>query len=268
MDDRLLLLYWNELSIPVHVTADELHSNPHWAQLAHTALETFQAVLEVRDCRISFSKGVFHGHVADRPLQSWFEAWLGKDRWRKLRSRAVQPTSQELPPAHSLECELSCNGRSGEGVTRAHIADSWTLSVACEAAGSDRYCIRAEKISIETNTKVEVDVRNLAAADHFERWIDDLKAWGKQTSSNHVVAALDRYQIIMYPLDHGYAHIHVRAYDEPRLNAKYRVDKFEPLTNNRPVGLDALIEPWIAQRREELVQSWERCQAGGFPLKL
>jgi hypothetical protein len=269
MPDRLLLLHWNELSIPADLTAAELQANPQWAQLAQTALSTFQDVLRVRpDCRISFTKGTFHGHVAGRPLQSWLESWLGLDRWRQLRSRAVQPTSRELPPVHALECELSCNGQRGEGITRAHVAESWTLSVASAVTGSAGHYIRAEQTSIAIDAHVEVDVPNLAASDHLGHWVDDLAVWGQQLSNNHVVAVLDRYQIIMYPFDHGYAHIHVRAQDDPRLNAKYRVDKFEPLTNDRPAGMDALIEPWVAQRREQLIQSWNRCQAGAFPLKL
>ena len=72
----------------------------------------------------------------------------------------------------------------------------------------------------------------------------------------------------MYPLDHGYAHVHVHARDEPVLNAKYRVDKFEPLTGRNPPGLDGLMESWIAEHRELLLQSWVRCQAGKLPLQL
>lgn len=269
MTDRLLLLHWNELSIPSNATATELQANPQWAQMTQAALVTFLKVLDVRpDCRISFSKGVFHGQVADRPLQSWLEEWLGKDRFRKLRSRAVQPFSQQIPPLHELECELSCNGNCGEGITRAYVADSWTWGVASEITGAGGHSIRALKTSINTNVSADVDVRNLASEDHFDHWSSCLVVWGQVISTNHVVASLGRYHVIMYPFDHGYPHIHVHAQDEQRINVKYRVDIFEPLTSDRPPGLDFLIEPWIAEHREQLFQSWQRCQAGSFPLKL
>lgn len=269
MTDRLLLLHWNELSFPANVSADELQEDPRWAQQAQAALATFRHVLQVRpDCRVSFTKGAFHGHVAGRPLQSWLEIWLGKDHWRRLRARVVQPAAQEQQPIHALECELTCNGQSGEGITRAHIADSWTWSVASEATGSAAHLIRAIKTAIHSNVPVDVDVPNLASEEHSKRWANDLAVWGKALSDSHVVAVLDRYKIIMYPFDHGYPHIHVHTHDDPRLNAKYRVDKFEVMTNGHPVALDALVEPWIDRYQHQLIQSWNRCQAGAFPLKL
>jgi len=269
MSDRLLLLHWNELSIPAEITAAELNADPRWAQFAQLSLSAFLEVLTVRpDCRLSFTKGTFHGQVADRPLQSWLEVWLGKERWRKLRSRAVQPSAQSLMPAHSLECELTCNGRHGEGITRAYIADSWTLSLGSEVNGFTDHQIRAVKTTIDSDGQVNVDVPNLADSKHVGQWSGDLAVWGQIVSTNHVVAKLDRYSIIMYPLDHGYPHVHVHVQDDPKLNAKYRVDFFEPLTSKRPVGLDAVMETWIEQRRDHLVRSWARCQAGGFPLKL
>lgn len=243
MRDRPLFLHWNELSIPADVTANELQTNPQWASQARVALATFNKVRQVRsDCRISLTKGAFHGQVAGRPLQSWLEIWLGKDRWRQLSVKVVQPPmAHDLPPVNQLECELSCNGQCGEGMTRAHIADSWTLSVASEATKFSGDVIRASKTVIDSDAPIDVDVPNLATEDHFERWAEDLEAWGEQLSNNHIVSVLGGYQIIMYPLDHGHPHIHVHVNDDPRLNAKYRVDKFEALTNGNPSELDALI---------------------------
>jgi hypothetical protein len=180
----------------------------------------------------------------------------------------VQPTSSILPPAHVLECELTCNGRWGEGITRAHIGETWAWSIGSEATGSAGESIRAVKTTIDAMETTDVEVANLAAKQHFERWVDDLLVWGELVSNNHVIAELERYLIIMYPLDHGYPHIHVHARDDDRLNAKYRVDFFEPLTNGNPAGLDVLIEQWIVLRRDQLLHSWDRCQAGSFPLKL
>lgn len=269
MSDRLLLIHWNELSIPAHVTADQLETDPRWKQLALSALQALLEVLKARpDCRISFTRGILHGHVGDRPLQSWLETWLGKDKWRKLRGRAVQPTATVFAPAHTLECELSCNGRCGEGITRAHIAETWAWSIGSEDTGSAGDSIRAVKTTIHADEATDVEVSNLASQQHFNLWLDDLLGWGQAVSSNHVISDFEGYKVIMYPFDHGYPHIHVHAHDDERLNAKYRVDVFEPLTKQRPAGLDAMMETWIEERRGQLIESWRRCQAGLFPIKI
>lgn len=269
MTDRLLLIHWNELSLPEELTAADLGANPRWKQMAESAFNGFFEAVRVRpDCRISFSKGTFHGQIAGRSLLSWLEMWLGKDKLRKLKGRAVQPEKSVLPPIHVLECELSCNGRWGEGVTRAHIAETWTWSLGCEEFGAAEDTIQAVKSTIDSDASANVAVANVASIPHVNRWEHDLQVWGQVLSSNHVIAQLDRYLITMYPLDHGYAHVHVHAQDDGSVNAKYRVDVFEPLTKLRPVGLDGLIEPWVARNRTQLLHSWTRCKAGGFPLKL
>ena len=136
------------------------------------------------------------------------------------------------------------------------------------AMGSAEDEIQAEKTTIHNNACIQVSVRNLACVPHGERWADEFAEWGMRPSENHVIAEVDGFLVIMYPLDHGYAHVHVQARDEPSLNAKYRVDKFEPLTTRNPPGLDGMMGAWIAQHHGVLIQSWARCQAGKFPLQL
>lgn len=269
MTERMLLLHWNELSVPDDAAPDDLERNAAWAELARSAFDSFFRAQKARpDARISFSRGVFHGHIAGRPFQSWMEHWLGKERMQKLKARAVQPLQHGLPAIEQLDCELSVDGRCGEGITRAHLAESWAWSLGFPATGAAGDEIQADKTSINGAPTMKVAVRNLACTLHGERWANDLAEWGMRPSDSHVIAEVDGLVLIMYPLDHGYPHIHVHARDEPSLNAKYRVDKFEPLTNKNPPGLDGVIEAWIAQHYEPLMQSWVRCQAGKFPLKL
>lgn len=269
MAERTLILHWNEISIPANAACDDLKRNVAWVNLAQSAFDSFLCAQRARpDIRISFSRGVLRGEVAGRPFQSWMEHWLGKDRMRKLKARAVHPLRPPQVPIEHLDYELSVAGRCGEGITRAHLAESWAWSLGVRATGAGGEEIQADKTTMDTDGAVQVGVRNLACIEHGEHWASDLAEWGMRPSENHVIAEADGLLFIMYPLDHGYAHVHVHARDNPGLNAKYRVDKFEPLTNTNPPGLDGLMERWIAENRDLLLQSWSRCQAGKFPLKL
>lgn len=269
MAERMLILHWNEISVPDDAAPEDLERNAAWAELARNAFDSFFRAQKARpDARISFSRGAFHGHVAGRPFQSWMEHWLGKERMQKLKARAVQPLQHGQPAVEQLDCEISVVGRCGEGITRAHLAESWAWSLGTPATGAAGDEIQADKTTIDNAATTKVAVRNLACVRHGERWANDLAEWGTRPSDNHVIAEVDGLVFIMYPFDHGYAHIHVHARDKPSLNAKYRVDKFEPLTNMNPPGLDGVMEAWIAEHREPLMQSWVRCQAGKYPLKL
>jgi len=266
---RILFLHWNEISVPDDAKPEDLERSAAWKELARSAFESFFRAQKARpDLRISFSRGVFHGHVADRPFQSWLEHWLGKERVLKLKTRAVLPPQHENPPIEQLDCELSVDGRPGEGITRAHLADSWAWSLGCPETEAAAESIIADKTTIDGDADTQVVVRNLATVPHGDRWAQELAEWGQQPSANHVIAEINRLLVIMYPLDHGYAHVHVHSRDEPSLNAKYRIDKFESLTGRNPPGLDNFMESWIAQHRELLLQSWVRCKAGKFPLQL
>lgn len=269
MAKRDLFLHWNEISIPDHTAPEDLERNATWAELARGAFESYFLAQKARpDLRISFSRGVFHGQVAGRPFQSWLEHWLGKERMQKLKMRAVHPVQHTQPPIEQLDCELSVGGRPGEGITRAHLAESWAWSLGSSDTRSEEYEIHAEKTTIDGDAATMVAVRNLATVQHGERWVQELAEWGQCPSANHVIAEFNGRIIIMYPLDHGYAHVHVHGRDEPSLNAKYRVDEFKPLTDRNPPGLDGFMEAWIAEHRESLLLSWARCQAGKYPLQL
>lgn len=269
MTGRILLLHWNELCFPENITSNDLFFDLKWKERAEDALKAAVEAFRVRpDCRISFTKGIFHSDVAGRPFQSWLETWLGKDRFRQLRSKAVQPTSTLLPPVYEFDCELTLLGRSGEGITRAHISETWAWSFSCDEVGTEQATLQTQKTSIETNSVTQVEVQNLAIETHVAHWRDRLDVYGHTVSHNNLISEIGRYQIIMYPLDHGYPHIHVHVKDEPRVNVKYRVDVFEPLTSNRPDDLDQIMQTWVPEMQNQLLTSWDRCQRGAFPLKL
>jgi hypothetical protein len=210
--ERMLLLHWNEISVPDDAVPEDLERNPAWAALARSAFESFFRAQKARpEIRISFSRGVFHGQVAGRPFQSWLELWLGKERMQKLKARAIQPPQHAQPTTDQLDCELSVGGRAGEGITRAHLAESWAWSLGIQATGAAGYEIQADKTTIDSDAAIQVNVRNLACVPHGERWVRELAEWGMHPSANHVIAEVNGLLFIMYPLDHGYAHIHVHA---------------------------------------------------------
>jgi hypothetical protein len=269
MTKLTLVIHWNEISLPADAAVDDLERNDAWAELARSAFESFLQAQKTRpDTRISFSKGVFHGHVAGRPFQSWMERWLGKERMQKLRHRAIQPQNLDQPAIEQLDCELSVAGRRGEGMTRAHLAESWVWSLGISSIGAMRHEIQADKTVIDSEATDIVSVRNLACIQHSERWAHELAEWGMKPSENHVIDEVDGLIFIMYPFDHGYKHIHVHSRNDPKLNAKYRVDKFERLSSMSSSELDRKMEAWIARHRDLLLQSWNRCQAGKLPLRV
>lgn len=269
MSNRPFFIYWNELSFPEEIKIDDLIKNSEWKKKATAAMQALLNAISTRsDCRISFSKGAFLHNIGDRPLQNWLEEWVGKDALRRLKARAVHPSTFEKSPAHDLECELICLNRSGEGLTRAHLAESWTWSLGDPNLSNNNHSIDAKKITINSKDDSAVKVSNIATQEHFKYWTLHFDSWGKTIAKGHIICRLGSYEIIMYPFDHGYAHVHVHAVDMPSLNAKYRIDLFDPLTNNRPAGLDNLVRPWMEKNRDSLLASWARCQNGGYPLQI
>lgn len=274
MSERPFFIYWNELSFPSTVTADSLRENNIWRERAQQAFKALQKAIRLRkDCRIMFAKGSLRAHIGDRPLQSWLEEWLGKDSYRLIIGRVSQPDADGNHVAvHELECELVCLQRSGEGLTRAHLAETWVWSVGNSEAGCEREHVDAQKTVIDPTKllPLAVQVPNLATEDHVTHWEDRLDTWGEVTSGNYVIYQLGEYNIIMYSLDHAPPHVHVHTVVNSRLNAKYRIDVFEVLTDTRdhPPGLDALMTTWIEGNREHLLRSWRQCKRGAKPLKL
>lgn len=159
-------------------------------------------------------------------------------RLRYIQGWAIQPTALDTAPLHQMNCELSCFRRTGEGITRAHVAETWTWSLGYDKAGSDGVAIQARKMAIDKVGETDVEVANLAAAEHVTHWARNFDLYGYVVSHNHVIGKLDLYEIIMHPIDHGYPHVHIHACDDVRLNAKFRIDVFESLTDQHSAGLD------------------------------
>lgn len=265
MSARILPIHWNELSFSADITAEELQSQA-WRDNAVAVANALREVIKDRPhCRISFSRGLLNFNLGGKPFHTWLEYWLGKDLYRRLRSAAIQPIVDQFPELHSLDCELYCNERAGDGITRAYINESWTWSIGHEGQASMQY-IDAVKSSLNMPDS-EVQVQNIANQHHSRAWHEQMALWGQTASQNHQICTYQGYQIIMYPLDHGYPHIHIKRADMPELNAKYRVDVAEELTENS-IELNGIILPWVISNQVALLESWRRCQSGKYPLRI
>lgn len=268
---RLLILYWNELSFSESISAAEIGAATLWREHALEAFAALQLALRQRPgSKVFFPSGAFkqHEYVAGKPLLSVLEDLLGRERVRKLKANIVQPVQSQETPIESLDFELECAGRRGNGITLAHHVQSWAWSIGGELNSfSDKSIAAVKQFAAHAHSE-EVLVNNIAKREHAEDWQVQMASWGATAASGHVICELGDYQIIMYPLDHGFPHLHVHRLDGAPLDAKYRVDNGEPLTKLPPPDLHALMNRFIARYRQELLTSWSRCQLGEYPLKL
>jgi hypothetical protein len=264
-----LILYWNELCIPVDFSVDEADAGGPWAIRAQNTFEALDRAFRLKsNARVSLTKGKLHAEFAGRSLHVWLEIWLGRDKLRRLKGRVIQPLEYQQEDFTSLECELYLADRIGDGLTRAHLASSWVWSFGNSSTASDREVIRARKISIDALDEVEISVSNIALDKHITYWEDALASWGGKISQNCVISQFTDFQIVMYPLDHGYPHVHVYLNDEPQRIIKYRIDNFEPLTKSNPDRIDSFMSNWMRSNSLSLLESWRRCQHGAHPLSI
>lgn len=266
-----LVLYWNDLSFPDELIEGEFSQDGPWAVRAKHAFVALQRAFRCQQqARISVVKGEFHAVVQGKPLLSWLELWLGKDRVRRILGRAIQPINYPEGHGDTLICDVKVGERVGDGVTRAHLANSWVWSLGNEPTASHSHIIPANAYELNGNGDVVtegVEIRNLASEAHAAHWEDAMAGWGKQWSRNCVIGIVSGHQVIMYPLDHGYPHIHVKSTNPPVQSYKFRIDKFGALTDS-PVALTASIGTWVGEHANSLMESWRRCQKGMHPLSI
>lgn len=272
MSERPFFIHWNELSFGSEIDESAPISTVVLGQRVSQAFEALQAVLKIRsDCRLLVQRGTLSSLIMGKPYGNWIEEFLGKDGFRKLRSKISQPEDDtEALAVHELDCELSCGSLRGEGLTRAHLASSWVWSFGSVEAQCAGTVVSAEKMLIASPEVIVVEVPNLAVVDHSVHWNAQLENWGRTVAASSIIAIVEGYQFIMYPSDHWPPHLHVHMSSIPWLNAKYRIDKFEVLNAEkiRPSGLDNIAKVWIERNIANLTMSWERCKRGDMPLRI
>lgn len=266
-----LYVYWNDLSLHGEIVEGELGKDGPWALRAQFAFDALLQVLHLQSkARVSIAKGHLHAELLNRTLLPWLELWLGRDKLRWFKSRIVQPLDLDEPPLHELFAEVTVDKKYGEGITRAHISRSWVWSLGFEVTKSHAATIPATELTLDESgeeNRIDILVSNLATMEHAKHWEDTLSSWGIDGADNCIIGDVSGNQILMYPLDHGYPHIHVKYSVAPERSIKYRVDEFEALTTS-PADLDVLISPWVEKNLEILLESWRRCKKGLHPLKI
>ncbi len=267
---RTLILYWNEISIP-EGSGLSGGDGVLWRNRAIAAFEAILAACKYHpNARISVFKGEFQAVYLDRTLLSWLEEWLGRDRVTWIKGRAIQVEKEAETALDHFGCEVRCNGVAGGGITRAHLMGSWVWSLGNEDTGTNREVIAGEKWSLDEDGELvqgAIEVMNLAERVHSDRWREVITAWGQEVSESCVIGHVEGNCVIMYPLDHGYPHIHVVSPTFGNRTFKYRVNPFECL-NSAPHPLDSVLRPWVEQHLPVLMESWRRCSEGKHPLKI
>lgn len=258
-----LNLYFNELSAPPpDITAQELRSWPPWAlSLIATLKKVRQTKLEYT---LVFQPGHFHATYANKPLSVWLREWVSKDQYRWILGK-IRDVSQDQA---GLLYQVYFQDQQTIGLTLASIAKSWAFSFPVLASPwLDSTVVTTEyRESGDDVIERSCTIMHLSNEQHVLHWQQEMSDWGRDIANNNTITRIAGYPIVMYPLDHGYPHVHIVDPHHFKTLAKFRVDQFEQMGG--PPQWDANIKVLIDRNQDELIQSWKRCQCGDHPYQV
>jgi len=260
---RPLIVYLNERSLCANATvgAGEYELKAAADQLWR-GLRV--ARRERRELSLAVTSADWHAQLLNLPFSVQMRRWLGADRYTQLLGilRHSEHTLASIEVAHS--------GTVSAGLTLALIANSWAISLVRAMSPWAGTTIRARRFELLDNgnaAEEDCDVRNIGTEAHGVYWTETIQGWGQAEAANNELALVAEHVVEMYPLDHGYPHVHLVSRNPPgRTVAKYRVDVFSRL-EGLP-DFDNAMRNWIEEHREALLQSWLRCQKGQHPYRL
>lgn len=263
-----LVLYFNELSAPPAEMPPELEAAwKSWALMLFACLR--QVSHHQPGVTLIFPCGHWHELCGTKPLSAWVRGWLGKTEYQWLLSKLRNVCHMD-----SQDIDVYFNEQKAVGLTFSHLVGSWTFSfpiinsnwlfpsitaTECRLVGDDiteRVCV----------------IKHLSNSAHAIHWREEMADWGRELAVANTIDSLASYPIQMYPLDHGYPHVHLidpqlfTPIGRPKTLAKYRVDRFERMEGLPSWDKDMCF--WIEQHRDLLLCSWERCQRGGHPYRI
>jgi len=254
-----LILYFNELSAPPKdVALEELHD---WSHLALSLLSGLKNIHKIRpECTFAFPLGYWHAIYAGKPLSVWLKKWLKEDRYRYLQIRI-----KNIEQQNDLLSQVYFGGQQTIGLSFAHTAKSWAFSFPKEGSPWLSHFVSAIEYFQDCSdiTNKECEIAHLANEQHARQWHQALCDWERVTADNNKIGTVAGYPIVMYPLDHGHPHIHLIDPLSYKILAKFRIDQFERMQG--PPTWDTEVRIWINCNKEELMQSWTRCQRGDHP---
>jgi hypothetical protein len=256
------VLYFNELSSPpANVTSDELHA---WSDSTLSLIAGLRQVgVHKSEFTLAFPSGQWHAIYANRPFSSWLKERIKQDQYRWLLSK-MRFGNQRADLLH----QVYFNGQPTAGLTCARIADSWAFSFPLTGSPwlSPTVVVTEYRQEGENITDSNCEIAHIANLQHALHWRQCLIDWRKTVAENNLIGIVSEHHIEMYPIDHGYPHVHLVAPQLSKTIAKFRIDKFE-----RMEGIpkwDAEMKIWIELNQDELLRSWKRCQCGGHPYKI
>ncbi|CAE6706063.1 hypothetical protein G2912_01085 [Paraburkholderia aspalathi] len=262
---RQLSIFLNEYSIPS--AEGDIPTADAWKICIQSWIACIEAVERLRkDYILVVPDGVWHSLHNGRPFHVWLNSCIGTDRYRRLLGRVRQRTF-----VNNGLSEFRYNGRIAFGMTNAVLTDSWAVSVPIPGSDwlSDIVDGVLAKVDQESGDYSEecCTVSHASLINHIDRWKQEIQDWGKIVAEDNLIAMVDGLRVEMYPLDHGYPHLHVVSPEKPYPTiAKYRIDNGERLEGD--ATLDGRFDPWISAHHAHLNDSWERCSRGAHPYKL
>ncbi|NMG14474.1 hypothetical protein [Aromatoleum bremense] len=265
---KSLVLYFNELSAPPGGMPPELEAD--WKTWT---LELFACLQQVSrhqpDVTMALPTGHWHELCGAKPLSAWVREWLGRTEYQRLL-----PRLRNVCPMDSLDTDVYFNNQKAVGLSFSHLVGSWAFSfpVANSDWLSSSITASACRLEGEDIAEQACEIQHVANCAHATRWQQNLVDWGRGLTEGNTIGELANYPIQMYPLDHGYPHVHLvdpqrlTPTGRPKTLAKYRIDRFERMEG--PPSWDNDMRSWIERHTKLLLSSWGRCQRGQHPYRI
>lgn len=191
-----------------------------------------------------------------------------RDRYRLFLNRL-----KYLEPDDSLsDREVLVNDQPCVGLNHSDFLQSWSLSLITPSSSWKMNSIPAtlRRICAEKGELIDssINVRHSSLLQHLDlEWETKVRDWGYEIASSSVIHHLNGFRVVMYsgPKEHNPPHVHLLKNGSKATVAKYEIERF--IRKIGPPTWDAEMKQWINENRAKLLQSWTRCQTGGFPYK-
>lgn len=259
-----LALYFNEHSSPPDSVSGE--SLEHWKGCVKELALCLARIMAFRgECSIVFAANNWNASMVGKPLSVWVRDWIDRDLYRRLIGKM-----HDVGDTHDLCCEVQIQGEKAVGLTLASLADTWAFSFPVIDSNWRGPNVTAPAYCLDETgeTVVERDIRHVSLCEHASYWREKLIEWGKTISRTCEIAVVAGHSVVMYqaPREHGYPHVHLVCGQKGDTIAKYRVDTFVRMQG--PPKYDAEMRSLIEEYRQQLLESWERCQRGRHPYRI
>lgn len=266
---RRLFLCLNELSMPKEgIAVNEVQV---WREYA---LAMTRCLLKVASTRPAFSvvvpEGALSVTIAGKPFRVWLSEWMGKKNYTWLQTK-IKPGP---PSEESLEIEVLFQNTPSQGLTLAHLNQTWAVSLAGEGTAWASHTLDAtlqELLADASFQESNCTIKHLGSDDHSDFWAIELGVWGAAAAADYVIGHMGDLDIVMYPNDHAPPHIHLvdakgKIGPKQATVGKYRIDKFGVLEAHLPS--DAKMRSWVEDHNPQLLASWKGCQIGKPPIRI